>query len=350
MKKQTQILTVVGLALWIVAAANAQSANLITGNSAGKVKLGMTVAQVRKAVAPMKLSRTSDGEGMALIAVRKGGTDVMILYAGEDDRDSRINEKARIEQIEVWDRSYRTKEGVHSGMLLSDAEKKYGKVNSITLSQIESREYAEFANNPDGLHFRLLGKNGSAGAYVPNEYEATAYTDGTIIDRIEVRRPRGTSDIGSVRFSSSYTDLKTGCKTSGGIEGGHVSTFCKGPEGYQIHYFDSATTLEFNAENEVEDFQVRLGSEALDYVSRNSKVEWRHADGKPFAVIMRIFKYPVGGEFPKQGKPVGSFLVVKGLKGFESIDGRIDGKEMYPNMQTRELADAAFKAKKPSGS
>ena len=344
MKKKIQVLAAISISFLFAALANAQSANLITGSSAGMVKLGMTVAQVRKAVAPMKLSRTSDGEGVALIAVMKGKTNVMTLYAGEDNRDARINERARIEQIWVWDRSYKTKAGVHPGMLLSSAEKRYGKIEEILMSEIESREFAEFRNHPNGIDFRLQGKDGDAGVYPPRSDRAAIYNRGAYIFSVNVTGRKGTGSrvVRETKFTSVYTDLKTGCKTIGGNDGGHTSTSCKGPAGYQIRYFDSATTLEFIAENKKENFEVHLATEALDYDSRNSKIEWRLADGKPFAVIMRVYEYKQGGEFPMQGKPVGQFLIVKGLKGHQHIDGRIDARRPSANVDARNLADGGY--------
>lgn len=339
MTKYSRLLTLTALSILLAAGADAQPAKLITQNSAGKVKVGMTVAQARKAAAPMKLSRTSDGEGIALIAVKEGKVEVMTLYAGEGDRAARVNNNARIEQIWVWDRSYKTANGVHPGMLLRVAEKRYGKVRKIEMSEIESREFAEFASHPKGIDFRLQGKNDQAGVYPSGSSTATAYTPGAYIDSVQVTG----RDVGnSVKFSSEYTDLKSGCKTAGGNEGGHSSTFCKGPGGYKIHYFDSASTLEFNSENEDEEFSARLSSESLGYTEKNRKIEWRLANGKPFAVIMRVYEYPAGGEFPKQGKPTGEFLVVKGVKGYESLNERIDAHKTNANEMARKRADGAF--------
>ncbi len=324
--------------------ANAQS-NLITANSAGKVKMGMTVAEARKAVAPLKLERTSDGEGVALIAVVRGDGNVMTLYAGEEDATAQLNEKARIEQIWVWDRSFKTAEGVHPEMSLAEAGKKYGGVREVTLTEIESREFAKFKNHPEGIEFRLVGKDDYAGVYPPNADRTTSFNPGAYIFSINVTGNDSTQSEpveAGVTFSSEYTDLKTDCRSEGGEEGGHVSTFCKGPAGYQIHYFDTAATLEFNAENEEAEFVVKLASEGLAYVERNSKIEWRLADGKPFAAIMRVFTYREDGEFPKQGEPTGAFLIVKGLKGHEHIDGRIDAKTVDANERARELADNSF--------
>ncbi|MEO6390892.1 MAG: hypothetical protein ABIP75_03510, partial [Pyrinomonadaceae bacterium] len=107
--------------------------NSITSKSAGPVQLGMAVAQVRKAVKPWKLSRTSDGEGVALIAVKSGNVLIMTLYAGEPDPAANINENAKIELIQVRVSSFTTANGVHVGMTLKSAEKKYGKIKQILL-------------------------------------------------------------------------------------------------------------------------------------------------------------------------------------------------------------------------
>ena len=93
--------------------AQAQQNYLITKNSVGNVRLGMTVAQARKALKGFNLRRVSDGDGVALIQVRKNGKDVMHLFAGEENPEAKINEKAKIEFIEVFDGTYK-KCGRHS--------------------------------------------------------------------------------------------------------------------------------------------------------------------------------------------------------------------------------------------
>ncbi|HMO79286.1 MAG TPA: hypothetical protein PKD24_00705 [Pyrinomonadaceae bacterium] len=330
----------VALSVFAVAQKGA-GVNSITSDSAGNVRLGMTVAQARKAVAPLVLERSSDGEGVALIGVKRGRDTVMTLYAGEEDRDAKIDENAKIEQIWVWDKNYRTDRGVSPGMTLASAEKIYGKVKKITMSEIESREFAEFTNHPSGIEFRLLGKGGDAGVYPSGSNETTAYSSNAYIFSINVTRWKAanTVDEGAAPagFSSSYTALDTGCTEHGGNEGGHVSHFCPGPAGYQIHYFDSATTLEFNAQNEDEEFNVRLASQGLDYDLSTRKVEWRLADGRPFAAIIRIDR--------TTGADPGQFLVVKGLKGFEFIDGQVNAQLAGANEAARTLADEAFRGK-----
>ena len=68
------------------------------------------------------------------------------------------------------------------------------------------------------------------------------------------------------------------------------------------------------------------------------------ANGRPFAVIMRVYEYggsPECGELG--GKIIRTSLIVKGLKGYESIDEKVDVKGTpNPNAKARELADKGY--------
>lgn len=127
---------------------------LITSNSVGTIRIGMTVAEARKAMSGVTFSRTEDGEGIALIAVKQGDKELMTIYAGEEDSEKPINENAKIEQIEVWSSNFKTAEGVHPKMKISDVEKIYGKIKNEFTSEIESRQFIEFTNEPKGFSFR----------------------------------------------------------------------------------------------------------------------------------------------------------------------------------------------------
>ena len=312
---QTGVFGIVVIAVSILAAtAQATPATgKITQNSIGNVRVGMTVSEVRKAVAPMKLERTSDGEGIALIAVKSGEEIIMTIFAGEEDRDAKINETAKVEYIMVWDKSYRTAAGVHPGMKIADAEKIYGKVKEIVRSEIESREYVTFSNHPAGIEMRILGNDDMAGVYAQgssrtDKYSADAYiftidVDGSAEARTGKRTPE---------FTSVYTDLAKGCEEKGGEEGGHVSTFCKGPGGFQIHYFDAATIYQLNVADATRDWEEPVLSFGLDKLKAVGRVEWRLADGVPFAVAVKD---------PSNGR-----VIVRGLKGFERIKFESEGK------------------------
>ena len=56
-----------------------------------------------------------------------------------------------------------TAHGIHPGSLVSDAESVYGKITRIDRSEIESREYVTFANQPPHLTFRLEAESGIFG-------------------------------------------------------------------------------------------------------------------------------------------------------------------------------------------
>lgn len=312
---QTSVFGILVIAVSILTAAaqGAPAAGKITKNSAGNVRIGMTVAEVRKAVAPLKLERSSDGEGIALIAVKSGEEIVMTLFAGEEDRDARIDEKAKVEYIMVWDKGYATAAGVHPGMKIADAEKIYGKVKVIVRSEIESREYVTFTNHPAGIDIRVLAEDDSAGVYPQGAsktgtYSANAYIfhiglNGSAAEETAKRTPE---------FTSVYTDLTKGCESKGGDEGGHVSTFCKGPGGYQIHFFDAATIYQLNVADAARDWEEPVLSFGLDKLKAVGRVEWRLADGIPFAIAVKD---------PSDGR-----VIVRGLKGFERIKFESEGK------------------------
>lgn len=168
----------------------ARAANrLITPESVGAVRLGMTVAAARKALQGHTLQRASDGDGVALIAVLNGRKTVLTLYAGEEDPAAPLREKAVIELIEVTDARYATRAGVHPGMLLPEVERHYGKVKRITRSEIEAREYAEFRASPPGMDFRVQAKSGAeAGVYKGTV--ATTYTPTAYLYSVSIRKRR----------------------------------------------------------------------------------------------------------------------------------------------------------------
>ncbi len=165
----------------------AQPIHLITQSSVGNIKLGMTVAEARRIVAPMRLTRSSDGEGVALILIKQGNKEMMTLYAGEADPTQKIKESARIKNIQAWASCYKTREGVHVGMSLKEVEKHYGKLKFIQQSEIESREYATFLHQPKGITFRVSGKNDStAGHYTNNSNKAFSYSKEAYIMGISI--------------------------------------------------------------------------------------------------------------------------------------------------------------------
>ena len=150
---------------------------------------------------------------------------------------------------------------------------------------------------------------------------------------------------GAARFSSAYTKL---AKCGSGMtkkeereaekNGSDIPTRCEGYGGYDVYISYSACASMFSLEKG--DESISLGMQAVNWTQKT--VEWRLANGKPFAVIMRVYDYAGDDLCTSNGKITGSSLIVKGLKGFE-IDETVDAKSTSnPNVKARELADKGF--------
>ncbi|HEY0997306.1 MAG TPA: hypothetical protein VGD77_15025 [Gemmatimonadaceae bacterium] len=115
------------------------------------------------------------------VALPTGGS--LSVYAGEE-RPGAIDWSKRIQHLETFDSTLVTVEGVHVGSLVSDVEKVYGKVTSIDLSEIESRQYVSFERQPAGIQFRI----DYTGEFPEGERRTTRYRSGARIYSISVSR------------------------------------------------------------------------------------------------------------------------------------------------------------------
>ncbi len=149
---------------------------------------------------------------------------------------------------------------------------------------------------------------------------------------------------GATRFSSAYTPL-TNCgsgmtkkeERAAEKHGSDIPTVCKGLGGYKIDISYSACASNFSLIRG--DETIPLGMQALNW--KQKTVEWRLADGKPFAVIMRNYEYAGNDLCTTDGKITKESLVVTGLKGFK-IEETVDAKTPNANAKARELADQAY--------
>lgn len=131
------------------------------------------------------------------------------------------------------------------------------------------------------------------------------------------------------RFSSVYTDLNKQCKAAFKSvgEGQDMPLVCKGYGGYRINIGYSAMYANLTAETLDGKNSIPLTMAGIGYdMEKNRKIEWRLANGKPFAVILRV-----------EDK-----LLVKGLRGYEKIDYDLDAKTPNANQQARDMADKAY--------
>ena len=147
-------------------------------------------------------------------------------------------------------------------------------------------------------------------------------------------------------FTSGYTNLNKSCKVFRGGDGQDDAALCTGLGGYKIRIYSSAAATHMVAEKPKTDISIPVATVAISFNENKTSVEWRMANGKPFAIIIRLPKYgdPTDAD-PYIGKKIGEALVVIGLDGFtETVSGSIDAKTPNANVKARELADNAYKA------
>ncbi len=158
--------------------------------------------------------------------------------------------------------------------------------------------------------------------------------------------PESPTGQGATRFSSAYTSL-TKCgsgmtkkeEKEAEAQGSDIPSHCQGPDGYYLDVSYSACSSSF----EVVKGETRINVAMQTVGFPQKTVEWRLANGKPFAVILRVYEYSGNDQCATSGKIIGSSLAVKGLKGYEQIDEEVDAKaKPSPNVKAREVADKGY--------
>ena len=157
------------------------------------------------------------------------------------------------------------------------------------------------------------------------------------------------------RFSSLYTDLKTECRAATKLKKGEdlsgqdMPLKCKGYGGYEIRidYSAASSNLRVQPLGNQTDQSISLGMQPMDY-DQKRRIEWRLANGQPFAVIYRVVKSKTEQpeEMWRPENRAGEFLLIKGLKGYEQIDLELDAKTPNANVRAREMADSAYAQKR----
>ncbi len=132
-------------------------------------------------------------------------------------------------------------------------------------------------------------------------------------------------------FSSVYTDTAKQCK-------GQEPTFtCAGYGGYRGVLGIGGVFQSAVVESTTTDYTLPIAEHQS--VGWNPKVEWRMANGKPFAVIVRVDVNDQDSTIPKK---TGEQLAILGLKGYENISESIDAKTPQANEKAREITDKGY--------
>ena len=190
MRHVARVLTLAGVLAAPVLAQQEASLRIVPG-AVGGLRVGMTVAQARVALKGFTFGKGvySDHKG-AMLPVSRGKTTALWLLAGKYDNGELMSDPSRIDLIQVHDGAFGTAEGVHPGMLVTEAEKKLGRVKLLEAVEFDGVEIATFANQPAGLKYGVkVPGGGDAGKYAQpaGEYrKATSYQPTAIIDMILV--------------------------------------------------------------------------------------------------------------------------------------------------------------------
>jgi hypothetical protein len=148
---------------------------------------------------------------------------------------------------------------------------------------------------------------------------------------------------GKTRFSSAYTSLGKACKVLKGSNGGDDAYLCNGVGAYRVRVYSSAAATHIVAEIKGTDEILQVATVSAGFDESRSRIEWRLANGRPFAVIMRIPRYgPPTDDHPSFGEAVGQELAIKGLKGFASLNASVGARTPGANAKARARADKAY--------
>ncbi len=146
----------------------------------------------------------------------------------------------------------------------------------------------------------------------------------------------------AIAFTSVFTELKKDCKDKFNDvgEGQDMPVICKGYGGYIIDVEFSACCEHMQVQGG-KDFLFLFPEQRFVTVMKR-KMEWRLANGKPFAVIFPVDKYKWDITVTPN-KVSGETLTIKGLEGYENIYHQIDMKRNpNPHKEARRLADHGY--------
>lgn len=130
-------------------AARASEETLLTPQQVGRVRLGMTVGEVKRLFPGAALHTATLPDVPAVTALRRpDGKDILYFSTqgeGEGGGRQTPRDDERVTQIITGDRQFQTEEGVGPGSTLDEAVKAYGEVK---LLYSPDAEYAKFSREP----------------------------------------------------------------------------------------------------------------------------------------------------------------------------------------------------------
>jgi hypothetical protein len=199
-----------------------------------------------------------------------------------------------------------------------------------------------------GVSGRRIGGRGKRGVFSSSHNEGERMrVSAAAVSMLAVGLACGSLSA-EVAFTSVYTAMdscKDACKDCGD---GDVPQKCRGVGGYGVYESYSAAQT-FRAVEAGEGFSVDLAPAIMcNYTAFGERIEWRCANGKPFAVIHRVSCYY--GEpddlnhIDTKADFKGEFLLVRGLVGMEKLCIDVDvRKDKKANDTARKAADDFYR-------
>jgi len=151
-------------------------------------------------------------------------------------------------------------------------------------------------------------------------------------------------------FTSSYSQLNKNCVRTVVEEdaGRAASQTCDGLGDYRLRKSFGAVDTKVKIVAKDESFTVPLEKTGGCLQAYGERIEWRLADRKLFAVIVKVTCYKTeppadGYSYYADENRKGEFLIVRGLKGYERINHEVDAKgAANPEEAARRLADQSY--------
>lgn len=155
---------------------------------------------------------------------------------------------------------------------------------------------------------------------------------------------------GPISFSSNYTNLSKDCKwvhpESKLQDGQDNALICKGFGKYRIYIYFSATDSHLSIQLKDKPDSEVFSSFIKGIDEKKGVVEWRMANGSPFAIIVRNKEY---SSLEEGKKLLQETLVIRGIGEYSGINGSVNVKNNpRANEEARRLSDEGYSQFNPS--
>lgn len=167
-----------------VAAAQTSTENRITSEGIGKARLGSTPAQLRAQLGTGWTVTEADPILVDLFGYEVKKDGVVQFHALGDEG------AIRLDLFVTENPAHQTAEGVGPETTIDDAVTEYGDA-TLSISEIEGREFVRFANGPDGRIFFRTGSGDEAGVYADGASETDVWKDGATIKSVWISCVQG---------------------------------------------------------------------------------------------------------------------------------------------------------------